>query len=73
MQGNHLRFMMRARVSLRGRWAVGAVAPVLISQPLSARLPLYSERRRFQFSECRLRRRHSHDIRKSRPHPAGFL
>lgn len=33
MQGNHLRFMMRARVSLRGRWAVGAVAPVLITQP----------------------------------------
>ena len=31
---------------LRERWAVGEDSPVLITQPLPAQLPLYSERRR---------------------------
>ena len=40
---------------------------------LSAQLPFDSERRRSKFSGCRLQRRHSQDIGKSRLQPAGLM
>ena len=48
-QGNHLHGLKNeTEVSLCRRWADGEHSPVRFTQPLTARLPLYSERRRSQ-------------------------